>query len=315
MAQRIPPRDFFPRLPCVLQAIQHWVARNVHPSQTVFTFQTQSLFDAHREGIPHFIYTDHTYLANRRYQEPRRMLSVSKRWRQMEKELYQKATLSFTFSEFAANSIQQDYAIPPAQIQCVYSGANVRFPVSVNTSQRRGRKILFVGVDWERKGGPDLLAAFSLVRREIFDAELMIVGCLPEISSEGVTVVGRVHLEELHSYYEMADIFCLPSRVDPSASVLIEAAVYALPVVATTVGGNKERVIEGETGFLVPPGSIPLLAQRLCRLLQESNLRIEMGNNGRKRAMDLFHWPKVVDQISSTIEEKIHATTKDRSAF
>lgn len=304
---QFPPRDFFPRLPCVLRAIRRWVARNVRPAHTAFIFQTQSLFDARREGVPHFIYTDHTYLANLRYEQPRRLLPVATEWRRMEKNLYHKATLNFTFSQFAADSILEDYGVQPAQVQCVHSGPNIDLPLSINTSRRTGQRILFMGVDWERKGGPDLVRAFFLVRQNFPDAELIVVGCEPEVSYQGMTIVGRISLAGVKVYYEIADIFCLPSHVDPSASVLLEASAYALPIVATAVGGNKERIIENETGFLVAPGDIISLADRLCRLLREPNLRFAMGNRGRQRVLDLFHWSRVMDRIASAIRGKIYS--------
>ncbi len=305
LRQRMPPRNFFPRLPCVFTAIQRWSRKNVHPRRTAFTFQTQSLFNAGREGVPHFVYTDHTYFANRRYDQTKPLLPVSKRWKQMEKELYQKANFNFTFSQFAADSIIEDYGVPSAQVRCVYSGPGTGFPFSTNTSRRTGQQILFVGGEWERKGGPDLLKAFSLVRREIPEAELIVIGSDPRTFMPGLTAIKRIPVERLKSYYESADIFCLPSRRDPSANVLVEAAAYALPIVATAVGGNKERVVDKETGFLVAPGDIDSLAKCLCRLLRDAQLRTEMGELGRKRAMEIFHWSSVMDKITSTIGEKI----------
>ncbi len=304
-SQRIHPRDFFCRIPCVLSAIRKWVARNVQPEKTAFIFQTQSLFDARREGVPHFVYTDHTYLANQHYEEPAPLLPVAKSWKRMEKELYQKADINFTFSQFAADSITGDYGVPATQVQCVHSGPNTGFPFHTNTSLRTGLRILFVGVDWERKGGPELLEAFSLVQREIPEVELIVVGSDPEIFVPGVTALGRIPENDVKAYYESSDVFCLPSRRDPSASALIEAAAYALPVVATPVGGNKERVVHNETGYLVPLGNIELMAKRICCLLRDERLRIVMGLKGRERVAEMFHWAGVMDRMSSAIGQRI----------
>ncbi|PWU09407.1 MAG: hypothetical protein C5B47_03425 [Verrucomicrobia bacterium] len=309
-SQRIHPRDFFCRIPCVLAAIRKWVARNVQPEKTAFTFQTQSLFDARREKVPHFIYTDHTYLANQRYEDPVPLLPVAKSWRRMENELYHNADINFTFSQFAADSIMGDYGVPAPQVQCVYSGPNTEFPFHTNTSLRTGQHILFVGADWVRKGGPELLEAFLLVRKELPKTELIVVGGGPEIFVPGMTAVGRVSLNQLKAYYESSDVFCLPSRQDPSANVLVEAAAYALPIVATPVGGNKERVVDGETGYLVPRGDIDSMAKKLCCLLRDENLRSTMGMKGRQRVSELFHWPAVMDRISSTIGQRISVNSE-----
>jgi Glycosyltransferase len=290
---RQPPRDFFPRLPVVLDAIRQWVRRNVDPTTTAFVFQTQSLFDARREGCRHFLYTDHTYLANLRYPEPKPLMPVAPTWREMECELYRRADCVFVSSRFAEESVREDYHAE--RVECVFSGSNVP---AARMAERSGRTILFVGVDWERKGGAELLAAFREVRREMPDAKLWIAGCDPGVREEGVTIFGRVSAERVADLYAEADVFCLPSRMDPSASVLAEAAAARLPVVATPVGGNLERVEDGKTGFLREPQG---LASALVQLLRDANLRAQMGEAGRRMALDRFTWDAVCDRMAARI--------------
>jgi len=162
--------------------------------------------------------------------------------------------------------------------------------------------ILFVGVDWERKGGPELLAAFREVRASVPEVELWIVGCTPPISDPGVRVFGRLQKEKVAKYYADADVFCLPSRMDPSASVLAEAASYGLPVVATPVGGNPERVEHGITGFLCGPGE---LAPRLVQLLQSPEMRRAFGEAGRKLVNKRFTWKAVCSRMAERMRKEI----------
>ncbi len=297
---RIPPRDFFPRLPVVLRAIADWSRREA--AGATFTFQTQSLFDASCPGVPHFLYTDHTYLAGRRYPEPRALMPVPRKWRVMERELYEGAAGTFVSSEFAAASVREDYDVPADRVINVGSGSNVRWPDSPESGERRGKVILFVGVDWERKGGPELVDAFRKIRSVEPDAELWIVGCRPAVREPGVVVRGRLSQAETAECYRRADVFCLPSRMDPSASVLAEAAGFGLPVVATPVGGNVERVRDGETGFLVGADG---LAGKLVSLLGDRDLRERMGAAGREMATREFTWAAVAERIATRIEEEI----------
>ncbi len=295
---RVLPRDFFPRLPVVLRAIRDWSRREVGGAD--FTLQTQSLFDASCPGVTHFVYTDHTYLANGRYAERRPSLPVAEGWRVMERGLYSNAACAFVSSEFAAVSVREDYGVAAARVMNVGSGSNVDWgDVGVKAP---GRRVLFVGVDWERKGGPELVRAFRAVRKELPDAELVIVGCSPGVAGEGITVRGRLSREETEACYRDADVFCLPSRMDPSASVLAEAAGFGLPVVATPVGGNVERVIDGETGFLV---GVDGLAEKLIRLLRDPDLRARMGAAGRAMAIERFTWAAVADRIAGRIEGEL----------
>lgn len=292
---RQPPRDFFPRIPSVIRAVRSWVSRNVDPSDTAFVFQTQSLFDARHPGCPHFLYTDHTYLANLRYPTPKPLLPVSKKWTEMERALYRDAKCTFVSSRFAEQSVRGDYGIPDSNVECVHSGSNVR---AVTPGERGGNRILFVGVDWERKGGPELVRAFRKVRDTFPSAELWIAGCAPPLNEPGIHILGRVSAERVSECYAESDIFCLPSRMDPSASVLAEAALAELPVVATPVGGNVERVVDGETGFLCESDD---LAGALCRLFESAELRQRLGANGKTLALEKFTWDAVCDRMAQRI--------------
>lgn len=302
LASRQPPRDFFPRLPVVLRAIREWVRREIDSDRTAFVFQTQSLFDARREGVPHFLYTDHTYLANLRYPQPRALLPVPGLWREMESELYRRARVNFVSSEFAAASVREDYAVRPERVECVFSGQNV--PLQIADGERNPNAILFVGVDWERKGGPELLAAFRAVRAARPQAELWVVGCSPAISETGVRVFGRVAPEQVAELYREAAVFCLPSRMDPSASVIGEASLHGLPVVATPVGGNAERVRDGETGFL---REAEALAPALRALLEDAALREQMGIAARAFATERFTWDAVCRRMANRIRAELSA--------
>ncbi len=299
---RIPPRDFFSRLPVVLRAVKEWSLREAAGSD--FTLQTQSLFDASCEGVPHFVYTDHTYLANRRYAEARPLLPVAGAWREMERALYAVAKCTFVSSEFAATSLVEDYGVAANQILNVGSGSNVDW--GSGSERRGGKRVLFVGVDWERKGGPELVRAFRQVRAAVPDAELEIVGCRPAVDECGVKVRGRLSSRETEACYRQADIFCLPSRMDPSASVLAEAAGFGLPVVATAVGGNVERVVDGETGFLTDNDG---LAEKLIVLLRDAGLRGRMGQAGREMARRRFTWAAVAGRIAERIENELSPIT------
>ncbi len=299
LANRQPPRDFFSRMPVVIEAVRSWVRSHVDPSGTAMIFQTQSLFDARHPELPHFIYTDHTYLANRRYPQPKPLLPVAEAWRRMERDLYAGARCTFVSSRFAAESLREYYGVPEERVEVVFSGSNV---AGGDFGNRKGHVILFVGVDWERKGGPELIEAFREVRAVVPDAGLWIVGCSPVLAEPGVWVRGRLAPERVAECYREADVFCLPSRTDPSASVLAEAASHGLPVVATAVGGNPERVEHGVSGFLCESTE---LAGRLVQLLNSPELRREFGEAGRKLANERFTWESVCGKMANRMRKEI----------
>lgn len=91
-----------------------------------------------------------------------------------------------------------------------------------------------------------------------------------------------------------ADIFCLPSHFEGLPMSVIEAMLTGLPVVATSIRGPREQVVEGETGFLVPPAAVGPLATALSRLAADPDLRARLGTAGRARALEHFDEAKVV---------------------
>ncbi len=299
---RIPPRDLIPRLPLFSHFLKEEVARA--SSGMAWTLQTQSLFDAAGGRVPHFVYTDHTYLANARYSLPRETWPVAPGWMDLERRIYANARTLFTSSRFAADSLREDYGIGDDKVVVAGSGGNIAPPESFPVRPRgKEVRVLFVGVEWERKGGPELAAALSSLRREFPELVLDVVGC--EGSGDGIRFHGRVEPQHVRAFYERADIFCLASRAEPSAGVLAEAAAFGLPVVATRVGGTPERVIDGETGFLVPAGDVKELEGALRRLVTDPGLCARMGHAGWDLARKEFTWDSVAERILTTIEKNL----------
>lgn len=299
------PRDFYTRLAWVWRFLNQKAAEMTNDPRTWFTFQTQSLFDAGGKGIAHFVYTDHTLLANRRYAQSSRPLRVSDQWRQLEAELYRKAVCTFTTSRFCTESLMKDYGISGESAPCVYSGSNVIPPESPGVEQRP-RTILFVGLEWERKGGPELVEAFRMARQRFDDAELWIVGCKPRINEIGIRELGKVSLEKVRELYGQASVFCLPSIREPSATVLMEAAAFALPVIATNAGGTPDRVIDGETGWLVPVQDVSALAGAMTEALANPDEAKRRGIKGHARYKEHFTWDAVGSKMESIIRSRIN---------
>ncbi|GEM_PF-315494 len=286
--------------PYFLKTAKKLIRQELERGDYLFSFQTQSFFDASIEGLPHFVYTDHTHLANLRYSYFDKRSLNSDESIALEREIYKNARIIFTFSEFASASLIEDYRCDPKRVHCVYSGVNI---MGARPSQHtpENKNILFAGIDWERKGGPELVEAFQKVLKNYPDATLTIVGCRPKINVPNCRVVGRVSKEELARYYENASIFCMPSKVEPGAGVLVEAAFHKLPVVTTNVGGSAERVLDGKTGYLVPPGNIEKLAQVLGELLADPEKRKAFGEAGFNFVQERFSWPKVGERICREI--------------
>ncbi len=109
--------------------------------------------------------------------------------------------------------------------------------------------------------------------------------------------------EDLANYYRAADVFVLPSDREPFGVVNLEALACGTPVVTTGVMGIKEVVRDGEEGIFFTPGDDGSLAAAISRLLDDSDERTRLGQNGVKRAA-AFAWPPLLEQWVETFEEE-----------
>lgn len=98
---------------------------------------------------------------------------------------------------------------------------------------------------------------------------------------------------------KLFDVAVLCSTSEGLSNALIEYAAVGLPTVATQVGGNPEVVIHGKTGFLVPPSSPELLAQRVLALLGNDEMRRTFGENARRLATDRFDQDKILSDYEN----------------
>ena len=228
-----------------------------------------------------------------------------RRWYADERAHYLRARHLFAYSRDTHRSLVEDYDVPAERVSIVAAGCNLH-PDDVPgvdcrpTDARPGPPtVLFVGNDFERKGGPVLLRAFEQVRRAVPDARLVLVGVPPHVpAQDGVEVLGRLgDREALSALYGAAHVFCLPSLFEPYGLVLMEAMAHRLPVVATTTCGVPEVVVDGDTGRLVPPADEAALAAALVDLLRDPQRAAAMGQRGRERVDERFRWSHVVDRM------------------
>ena len=114
---------------------------------------------------------------------------------------------------------------------------------------------------------------------------------------------GFVPPAELHALYGRAAVVACPSRREGFGVACLEAMAHARPVVATSVGGLRDLVVDGETGLVVPPGDPPALREALLRLLGDSDLRRKLGAAGRVRAQEGFSWHAVTEMMLGAYAE------------
>lgn len=271
-----------------------------------FTIQTQSMFNGAIDGIPHFVYTDSTVLANQNYPylHPATYMK-SKAWMRLEPNIYHDATMNFVFSFDQRQSLLTQYAVPEQKVVWVGAGSNV--PLDQNDvygKEQTQKRILFVGVNWERKGGQQLYHVFRRLRKTI-PVELDIVGCEPNLPEmAGITIHGRISQQEVDELYKKASVFCLPTLQEPFGIVFVEAMHRKLPVVATDVGAIPDLVENAVNGYRVPPFDEEALYTALHQILTNPTLQQSMGEESWYKAQE-YTWEKTVDRMVNVIRQYV----------
>jgi len=240
-------------------------------------------------------------------------------------------------SHYIANKIRNAFPEFGNRCRVVYNGVDVdNFAPNgqCDIGEPAKKTLLFVGRISPEKGVHVLLEAFKKVVERYPQVELRIIGpewiappeyiirltddekildlarffpgsylaqlrqmVTPEIADR-VSFIPNLPYPDLAQHYQKADVFVCPSvGNDPSPLTIGEAMSTGVAIVATRGGGLPELVVEGETGLLVERGNAGALAEAILRLLQDSGVRQRMGLAGRQRALRLFSWDKIAEDI------------------
>ncbi len=123
--------------------------------------------------------------------------------------------------------------------------------------------------------------------------------------AERVVFVGRIPNENLMRYYNLADIFVLPSLHEGMGIVFLEAMACGLPVVTTNVGGMTDFIMEGKTGLLVKPRDVEHLSGALARLIRDRKLRGRIAKNGERLVRSEYTWEKAAIRYLKTFKSAL----------
>lgn len=211
--------------------------------------------------------------------------------------MFRRAARVLVLSEAMARTIRRRLGVREG-VEVLYNPVDLDALCSPERPATDSPTVLFLGEVGERKGAWDLVAALPAVVERVPGARVRFGGngdldrLRAEVTRLGmadrVDILGWISGEEKLSALAGSDVLCLPSYHEGLPMSVLEAMAAGLPVVSTPIAGIPEAVVEGETGFLVPPGDRAALADRLARLLADPALRAAMGAAGRGRAEALF---------------------------
>lgn len=251
----------------------------------------------------------------------------------IEKTALEMADTLIAVSEETKEDVLKHFDVNEDKVKVIYNGINLQeYVVTEETSildrfgvDKNKPYVLFVGRITRQKGIIHLVNAIKYI-----DADTQIVLCAgapdtPEIAQEMKDSVDEVKLtrnnviwieemlpkDQIIQLYSHADVFCCPSIYEPFGIINIEAMACKTAVVASSVGGIKEVVVEGETGILVPveqqnvapfepidPDKFAKdLAKGVNKLIDNKALRDSMAEKGRKRVEQHFDWVAIAKQV------------------
>ena len=257
----------------------------------------------------------------------------------VEKTALELADAVIAVSGETKRDLERLFQIRPERLHVIYNGIDLEEYRKLDSTESLKKYgidpaqpfVLFVGRITRQKGIVHLVRAI-----EYMDPGFQVVLCAgapdtPEIGAEMKEAVekvkakrpGVIWIDEMidkaivRELYSNAAVFCCPSIYEPFGIINLEAMACETPVVATAVGGIKEVVADGETGFLVPidqmtespfeprdPGKFARdLAARINQLMGDPALRERFGKAGRKRAGEKFAWSKIAGETKTLYEE------------
>jgi glycosyltransferase involved in cell wall biosynthesis len=231
-------------------------------------------------SVPNFPYQDMSYvlgMASRatagRYvnllpASERRLEALARR----SVERMRQATGFFAMSQWIADDVIER-GVPAERVKVVHGGLNIA-PTALRDPARPAQgRVLFVGLDFERKGGDAVYAACRLLHERGEDVTLTVVGPpewpLPEPPPSWVDFRRGVPAAELGRLMAGHDVFAMPSRFDAYGIALLDAQAAGLPVIAHNAFAMPELMRPGETGLLVDEVAPEPLADAISRILAE----------------------------------------------
>jgi len=256
----------------------------------------------------------------------------------IEKTALPMADAVIAVSNETKRDIERLFGVDPARVHVIHNGIDLEEYRKVDSTEALARYgidlnepyLLFVGRITRQKGIIHLMRAIQFM-----DRRFQIVLCAaapdtPEIAEEMKNAVERlktqrsdiIWIDEMvdqktaTELYSHAAVFCCPSIYEPFGIINLEAMACETAVVASAVGGIKEVVVNGETGFLVPLEQMkespfePLnpekferdLAARINQLMADPKLREKFGKAGRKRAQEKFSWSAIAQRTKTLYE-------------
>jgi glycosyltransferase involved in cell wall biosynthesis len=235
----------------------------------------------------------------------------------VEKLALKKANFLVFSSHWAAKHAIEFYKISEKKIKVIHFGSNSDAPQKIVEKSYNNEIIfLFLGVEWERKGGQIALDAIKILRKKNYPVRLQVVGCTPPVSdTEVMNVIPFLNknnpeeAQQITHFLQHSHFMLMPTRADCTPISFCEAASYGLPVISTDTGGVSSVVVSGNTGLLLSHSADAKdYANQIETLLNQPDKIKKLAQNARKKYEQELNWKvwgnKMKEMINLLLVEK-----------
>lgn len=267
--------------------------------------------------LPYYAYVDATFLTyldiylDPRNFNPKEITRIVKQ----ETIFLSKASGIFFSSEWARQNTINRYHLDGHNFHTVGLGGNSQ--IGLPDFKKGSRNLLFVSMDFKRKGGFIAYEAFCKLKNSFPELKLNIVGDKPSeaiINDERVVYHDFIDKNTEEGQKQFDDIFkdsCFlihPTEKDMTPLIIVEAGNYGIPAIAPKRFGIPEMIIEGKTGFLLNENTSNEICTKVKTIIQDQELLAKMSLEAFKHITKVFNWENVGYKITQIINAKYFST-------
>jgi glycosyltransferase involved in cell wall biosynthesis len=223
----------------------------------------------------------------------------------LDKKCFEKAAHCLLASDWCGQSAIKDYGIDPHRVSVAACGPNLDIlPASeeIKPYPSGTFRILFLGVEWDRKGGDIVLETFRILSQKGLDVHLHIIGCVPPVDTSQdprITVIPYLNKNKEEEFRQLQQLFTetallfLPTRAECAGIVFSEASAYGIPSLSTDTGGVTTYVKNEVNGFTLPlAASADAYAVVIEQLYHDRELLNRLRYSSRQYFEDNLNWDK-----------------------
>lgn len=230
-----------------------------------------------------------------------------------------KASALIYSSSWAGRSAIDDYGADPAKTHIISFGANFDENPSQEIALARKTSdcchLLFLGVDWERKGGDIAFETLLMLEKMNIQATLTVCGCVPPktVVHKRIKIIPFLEKDdegqgrELEKLFIQANFLLIPTRADCTPIVFCEASAFGLPVITTDTGGISEIIKNDENGFLLPYDARgAAYAEVIAKIYCDNERYTKLAQTSRSSFEQRLNWDTWGDATRALLTELLH---------